>query len=270
MSSLRGSPPTDRRSFNDKREAIKYAQQVVGSPLDEFQALARSWRQYDEWTVVLAPGRYSPTGMSIVLPLRREAYQAVRAGELGFVDLGPTHLLRPSRYLLVVGLAERPVDMGGDDGNTTTNLLHAITSQVSILSYCHGQEQCEPLHFLAPAGTPRNKERLQAMKYQPLGTVLRWSRHPLYERIYRWPFSPDDFFVVGASNLLGRYAERVSLAAQAEVPCSTRFGIRARCRSSIGGACGGQPTLGVARMSRPSLHTDARFLRSHDSLPWPG
>jgi len=197
-----------RRSFTSLDEAIAFTESAIKISLDQFQKLATMWWQYDDWTVVLARGKRAPTGMSVVLPLRPAIYHAIRNGTFAVTDLQPADLCRPSRFLLIAAIAQRPVILGGDSGNTTKNVLGAHFSQVSILSQCQGEEANQPLHLLAPVGTPHNARRATAMGYKTTGTQARLQGLELFERVYEWPSSAEDMMTLGFSSMLGRYSDR--------------------------------------------------------------
>jgi hypothetical protein len=188
--------------------AVAATESAIRLPIGHFENQAVRWWCYDPWTVILARGKRSPTGMSIVLPLHQESYESIRRGERSLEDIQPADLLRPSRYLYLVAFAQRPEILGGDEGNTTRNVLAAFFSQASILSSRDGGRATDPLHLLAASGTPENAQRLETMRYKPTGTKTRRQGLPLYEHVYDWPMSLDDMLVIGLSTMIGGYADR--------------------------------------------------------------
>ncbi len=199
------------RTFSSLDTKINYGEKVTGLSPRKLTELTRMWLDFDEWTVVLARGKWAATGMTIVLPMREDSFRAVRSGELGLGDILPTDLCRPSRYLLIVAIAQRLPELGGDEGNTTKNLLRALITQVGILSHCDGEEAKKPLHLLATAGTPRNRQRIEGMGYRATETKLSDLRHDLFERVYKWPMPPKDLIVLGIATTIGRYADKYLL-----------------------------------------------------------
>lgn len=196
------------RAHHSIDEAIAKTESMIRIPLALFEDLAVNWWRYDAWTVVLAQGKRAPTGMNVTLPLRKEVYLAVRNGERALDEILPSDLCRPSRYLYIVAIAQRPEILGGDEGNTTRNVLAALFSQVSILSRHNGPGEPDPLHVLAAAGTRQNAQRLEATRYKPTKAKTRCQGLPLYERVYDWPMALDDMVIMGFSSMIGAYADR--------------------------------------------------------------
>jgi len=189
-------------------EAISIAQERMRISLDEYRAIALRWWSYDRWTVVRARGPNSAIGMSIVLPLTADAYQSVRKGELAIHSLEARHLQRPSRYLFIEAVAERPVDAGGVRSNMTRRLLAAIFSQASILSHREDSKTEQALHVLTRAGTPKSERRAKSLGYKKTGNRLLGESCEMLERIMAWPYSPDQLIVDGLSAAIGRNADR--------------------------------------------------------------
>jgi hypothetical protein len=197
--------PQRRYSSTDLAKAMQVTEEAIALQRVEFERLAKRWWAHDPWTVVLARGKYSPTGLSIVLPLRQEAYVAMREGKLGLRELGSPEIRRPSRHLLTVAIAQRPVILGGDDGNTFKNVFAAHISQVAILSACERDSE-HHLRVLAIVGTPQNAVRAKENGYEPVNTVTPDQRLPLYERVYGERLSLEDMILLGFTGLLGRNA----------------------------------------------------------------
>jgi len=189
----------------DLAKAIQVTEEAIALQRDEFEQLAKRWWAHEPWTVVLARGKYSPTGLSIVLPLRQDAYEAMRNGQLGLRELTPADLSRPSRHLLTVAIAQRPVLLGGDDGDTFKNIMAAHISQVAILSACERETE-HHLRVLALVGTPQNAVRAKQFGYEPLHTVTPDQRLPIYERVYGERLSIEDMILLGFTAFLGRNA----------------------------------------------------------------
>jgi hypothetical protein len=195
------------RSRHSLQELIAKTETHISIPLPTFQEMAQRWWQYDDWTVVLARGKRSPTGMSIVLPLRSEIYDAFRNGAMSLKDIGPADLQRPSRRLLVVAIAQRLPEIGGDAGNTSKNLMASLVGQVSILAGTTDTKADDPLRLLTVAGTPQNRRRLEAMRYVSTGNSTRGDGLPLFERIYSWPMPGDDMVMIGISDKIAQHAD---------------------------------------------------------------
>lgn len=194
--------PRKRFELND---AMTATEKAIALKRDEFEQLAMRWWAQDPWTIVLARGKYAPTGLSIVLPLRQDAYGAMREGKLGLRELSPADLCRPSRHLLTVAIAQRPVVLGGDDGNTFKNVFAAHISQVAILSACERDTE-HHLRVLALVGTPQNAVRAKENGYEPVNTLTPDQRLPIYERVYGERLSLEDMILLGFTGLLGRNA----------------------------------------------------------------
>ena len=199
----------DPRQAPDSIEAaINAAEERMQITMDQYTELALRWWAYDQWTVVRARGTSSAIGMTAILPLKSDTYQSLRRGELAVKDLNASHLQRPSRHLLIEAVSERPVDAGGNNGNVTRRLLASVFSQGSILSHCYGKEAKQPLHILTRAGTPKNGRRATSLSYKKTGNSFRGETCDMLERVFKWPFSPDELIFIGLSGAIGNYSDR--------------------------------------------------------------
>ncbi len=186
------------------KAAIQAAEAHIGIPLTDYQERAIRWREFDHWTVLQGLGKRKPTAITIVLPLRDEAYDAVRSGQIATYDVKPSDLERPSRSLLIESCSERIPALGGELGNTTRYSAKALVIQVGILSRCHGKAAKQPLRVLTFAGTPNARTRVKNHGYKPTGFKMPRSGVDIYERVFKWPpKSTEDLMFLGLLGLLG-------------------------------------------------------------------
>lgn len=189
--------------------SIAAAETYMRTSYDAYVARAVSWWRYDPWTVVQARGKQTPTGVTIVLPLREAAYEDLKQGRRMSYDVGPHELHRPSRNLLIEALAERPPELDGVDGNTTKNTLNAVVSQVGVLSHCRAEEAHRPLRLLTFAGSRLNRERAVSFGFQPVGTTMRDTGLEFFEKKLAWPYSPQDLILLGLLGAIGICADQM-------------------------------------------------------------
>jgi hypothetical protein len=172
-----GIPPLE------KRAAILRSQNRMDIPLEEYFEKAREWQTFDPWTVLLPWGKGSPTGMSIVLPLKKAVFDEIRSGHRMTYDVTPDDLVRPSPYLLLECCAERPPDEGGIDGNVSLQLKIAISTQVAKLSNFLKVHTLDPLTLLSFAASPVVRNRLEGNGFTPLGNFMPNTPVEMYERV---------------------------------------------------------------------------------------
>ncbi|MFO0946450.1 MAG: hypothetical protein U1D30_10950 [Planctomycetota bacterium] len=190
-------------------EEIEAAERHMNIKLEEYQKRAVTWWNFDRWTVVLARGKCTETGMNIVLPLREHAYESIRSGERMSYDIYPSDLQRPSRSLLFEGTAERAPDLGGNDGNTTRNTLIGMLSQHAVLSHDTRNYAEKPLRVLTFGGTGRNLRRTASFGFKPTGVTMPGTKIPLVEKVFKWPFHRDDILFAAGLSLLGMHANEM-------------------------------------------------------------
>ncbi len=180
-------------------------------------ALVRWWRKVP-WSVVRARGNFTQVGMSVVLPLTKEAYRLVKTGELGVMQIEAEHLCQRSRHLFIGTFAQRTTLLEGEQGIALNRILAALFVQVSILARTDLTEDATPLHMLTAIGSESNKLRIERMGYDPLDAVDRSSRLPLFERVFREPLTADQKIELGTSMLMGKEAERYPVPPSAPYP----------------------------------------------------
>lgn len=190
-------------------EAITAAEQHMQISMEAYQAKATAWWDFDRWTVILVRGKRTATGMNIVLPLRRHVYDSIRNGERKSYDVEPSDLQRPSRYILHEGTAERPPDLGGNDGNTTRGTLIGILSQDAVLSHDNHNFAKTPVHVLTFGGTEKNLRRAQSFGFKPTGATMPGTKIVMTEKILEWPFHRDDVLFAAGLTLLGMHADEM-------------------------------------------------------------
>lgn len=201
----RETAPRDATSIDD---AVAIAEATMKTSMEEYEKRVLRWWNFDPWTVVLSRGKRGPTGMCIVLPLDEMAYESIRDGKTSIEKLQPADLVRPSRFLFIEALAQRPMELGGDGGNTTRNLLSTIFSQGAILSHLEGEKGKKPLHLLTRGGTPQSIKRAKSLGYKLTGNKMRDEGIDSMERVFQWPYSVDEMVFIGLRSVIGNFADR--------------------------------------------------------------
>jgi hypothetical protein len=190
--------------------AIDAAAARIKLSLPEYQQRAINWWRFDRWTVVFARGKNGPAGMSIVLPLREHVYYAVKAGKKATPDILREDLDRPSRTLLIEGVAQRDPTACAETINLSKYTASAMTAQMAALSRAYGKITHEPLRILTFGGTPTNEERLITSGFKRTGTRMPLTEVELFEKIFSWPpRTAKDLITLGIFHMLGDWADRL-------------------------------------------------------------
>jgi len=192
-------------------EAIQVAEKHMKLPMEEYARRAVAWHTAEPWAVVKAPGNRTVTAMSVALPLTDLAYESLRRGERRSYEIDPSEIVRPSRNILIEACAERPIELGGNEGNATRHTLIALFAQQAVLAYSEAVPKNEPLRVLSFAGTPRNCQRLKRFGYKRVGTKMPGLPVEWYEKVYARRFSNADFLFLGLFWMAGFFAQRASM-----------------------------------------------------------
>jgi hypothetical protein len=100
--------------------------------------------------------------------------------------------MQHSRFLIIDGVVERPLDLGGTKRAPTHSLFGVLLAQIGILSRCHLLDEDHPLHILSYAVNDVGEKRLSSvgftrLKHKDNGKDLTMCRNglPLMQRILR-------------------------------------------------------------------------------------
>jgi hypothetical protein len=155
--------------------AVAIAERASNIPMALFQQLMLISWQSDEQTVLFATDKTKSSltriGVSTLVPLTKSFYLRYRAGQADITDLATTDIESPSKYLLVISAAEnRSLDHRTAKASRSMSQVLTIIYQVASL--------CPPLHrgeydleILSFAGSPENRQRLEAYRFKDVGTV---------------------------------------------------------------------------------------------------
>jgi hypothetical protein len=190
-------------------DATEAAKEAIGLSREHYEKQAISWSDFDRWTVVYARRRGVPMGMSIVLPLRLNAYDAVRAGKRKTYDIQPSDLMRPSRNLLVEALALSPEYVPANNEDPYRSILNAMVCQQGLLARCDDKTLKEPLRLLTHAGNPANRKRAEDFGYKETGTCLAGSHLGLLERVISLPPRGKDYIFWATLRGIGEFADEL-------------------------------------------------------------
>lgn len=170
----------------DPERAEQIAQEMIGVSCSEYATRARAWLRFDPWTLVLSRRRNTSVGMSVVLPLKKKTYDAFRAGKIRSNDIEPSDMERPSPYILLDGIAERPIECDGPAANVTGNLHMTLMRQVSVLTHSRGPSAETPVHVITQGPSALSIHRLETAGFKRLKTCLPNTSIPIYERVTPW------------------------------------------------------------------------------------
>lgn len=167
-------------------EAEAEATKRIGATPQQFAQIAADWHRFDNWTITSVRDREQIVGTTGGLPLKEDVYQRFRSGELDPLEVSVDDLRRPSRYLLLLFAAPRPLEFDGPKNNVTTHLNFSLIHQLAILAHFKDEEPAFPLHIITFAPSPISKFRLESSGFKAVGTLLPRSKYPIYERKIPW------------------------------------------------------------------------------------
>ena len=173
----------------DPLQFLALGEAHMNRSLSEFQEQALGWWGESPWSVLKAVCGEEQVGGSIVLPLRREAYNDLRNGRLSDHEITPDLIQLPSRYFLGEALASSlpkslRTRVGWASARQMTTLIYQVARQ-SFTTYPAGGAG-EPIQILCVGGTPEMEQRLERHGYTPVGP-LKGFDVPLCELIMPAP-----------------------------------------------------------------------------------
>lgn len=175
-------------------EAITVATDKLQFPIQRYADQLRAMQRINPWTVVYSMGKTEPVGFTSLHPVRPEVYEAVRRGELASYEIEESDMVFPSRHLVIEGIANRPAPSSRCPNATSWSLLLSIVCQAAYLTWSNGPLSNEPIHVLAPAGTPLNERRLVNARYSKVADSMAVRKIKVYERIIHFSYKhPTDW-----------------------------------------------------------------------------
>lgn len=165
--------------------AREQAERHMGISAEQYAAFLRHVRAEWPLAVRMGEGRKHPVGLTVVLPLKPEAYTAVRCGKRASFHCGPDDLQVPSRHLLIEAVAERMGVACVDQANPTLPLLASLLVQLSHLSAFNTLDRGTEMCLLSFAGTPKSKARLARQGFKPTGFTMPSADVEIMERRFK-------------------------------------------------------------------------------------
>jgi hypothetical protein len=164
-------------------DAIRAAEEIIGVPLDQYVARAKEWSAACPWSVVFARSLGRRKGTNIMLPVTQGAYGEVRSGTRSSYAVMPDELVTPSRHILFEALAEDPALVRSPSDDLSGPMCRAIAVQHGALMRWNARQEDSRYHFLAPAATPGNIDRMAATGWKPTGNQGSSHGHPIWEKV---------------------------------------------------------------------------------------
>ncbi|QDT53861.1 hypothetical protein Pan44_18870 [Caulifigura coniformis] len=155
---------------------------VIRRSQESYGRIIRNRLTFDPWSIALSCYRGHAVGAHIVLPLKESVYTSIRRGDVWPLDLGAEAIERPSNYILLEAVADRPPELDGPDENISRRILMSVMVQIAACTYRPGYV-LPPIHCLSFGATPVSERRLISDGYKRVGTCLPGSNIPLYEMI---------------------------------------------------------------------------------------
>ena len=118
------------------------------------------------------------TGLSFVLPVRDEAYEAMRGGRRHFMEITADDILPESQNLILDSLVELPDAPKISWYQVTSSLSFTLFFQLAVLSIDPVSPSFRMLGFGA---SPMNARRLESVAFRKVGTRMPAFDFPLYE-----------------------------------------------------------------------------------------
>lgn len=170
-------------------DAEKLAREKYGVALDDIYRVCRIITAVNPETIRYAVIDGERAGLSIAIPLTKEAATAMQRGRLGPFDIEEKHIATRSRFILLFGLADvRPIQ---------SKSLKLITMRTDILiSFClQGAKLFDPsdhgpLHAFSfeISSCELNKLRLQSVGFVPIDPMNRkFSDNIVYTMVHMNP-----------------------------------------------------------------------------------
>ena len=143
------------------------ADQMLDSQVERYvERYVDLWRHIPQ-TLQLATDGRSLFGISVVLPLTREAFQAFSRGELGLLDIRGYHLTPASQYLLLDSVCEFSDAPNTSWSQLTSTLSFTMISQIARFSIDPLRDDFQMVSF---AASDLNAIRLREAGFRPNGS----------------------------------------------------------------------------------------------------
>jgi hypothetical protein len=125
------------------------------------------WR-HDPRTIQIATDGTNQFGVSVVLPLAKDAFEAFAHGKLELLDLRAQHLVASSQYLLLDSVCEFSDSESTGWYQLTSTLSFTMISQIARFSIDPLRSDFQMVSFAASA---LNAARLQEAGFRPNGHI---------------------------------------------------------------------------------------------------
>ncbi|TWT44923.1 hypothetical protein RAS1_13430 [Phycisphaerae bacterium RAS1] len=154
------------------RDASLVARELIRISEDEYAKRALEWLEHCPWSIVLVRGSAGPSGLSIVLPLSNQTYDALLDGQFPTYACAAEQLDSPTDRVLVEAVAERPTEHSSGPAGGTRPLFYALLAQVAAQTRCWQLPPRTPIHLLSFAPSPLARKRLIAYGFKPTGKYM--------------------------------------------------------------------------------------------------
>lgn len=156
-------------------EAKRVAESVIKIPLEEYQQRALSWKTKHAWTIAPVRVGHFLVGAPIILPLKVDVYERIRAGEAFASEVTPDDLEVPSKTIFVEGISEARNEFAGHSGNTTLHLRAAIARQLGYFCAIQAAREESTIRLLSRQASPISTTRLERSFSGVCGTRIPWA-----------------------------------------------------------------------------------------------
>lgn len=168
-----------------RKAARLRAESIVKVDFEDYVAQATLWHVRYPWTVIQVLGdSKDKVGMCINLPVRKDAYEAVKLGRRTSTSCTDNELEFPSRFLIAEGLALAPREECKRSFSDTKALLYAVLCQQAKLSDIPGIGWEHPMYILSFAATKANLRRLKWGGYKLLDAHMFKTGWRLVQRTF--------------------------------------------------------------------------------------
>ena len=165
--------------------AQAHAESHMGVSTEAYTAFLRSISERHPPCVRVALGARKPLGVTVVLPLKPDAYARVRDGEVASYECGPDDITLPSQHILIEAVAERLGPVCKEPTAPTKRLLFTLLLQLAHFTRYHEQQPDTMIHVLSFAGTSESAERLRSQGFEPTKHSMPRSGVAILERKHR-------------------------------------------------------------------------------------
>lgn len=166
-------------------EAKPFAEKWMGISGAEYERRLLAWIERNPNTVRLALGRKLPPGVVVVAPLEREAYEAIRNGQMASYDCPAEAIVAHSTDILIEAVAERVGEEQAEATNPTLAMLTTLQLQLAHLTRFHELDDDATIRMLSFAGTEGSRRRLAKQGFRPTGATAPRSGVAVMERELR-------------------------------------------------------------------------------------